>query len=304
MKKIIIILLSLFIISGCSQTVSSDAKISQEKEEILYKYDGKNYTNNDTFQRLKAQQVGTYFDYLVANKALELEGISEEDYTNEVELQYQAMINMYGEEMVNSYFGDKESYISQALQDDLSKLSLTYTIYQRKYILDNIDNFIADYPTVKVEYITSSNEAKINTFLKNLKKDKTKDFDKAFEKAKFEEAEIVTNTIIEIANTSLPTEVLDAFETLESGNTSDLITIENTDDSGNTTKTYFVVKMVGKDVKTEYLNDFTDYILNNGYVPIPTIIAKEKHELVMYDDDFNNTYETILAQYSTESDAQ
>ena len=37
MKKLIIVLIALLTVSGCSQTVSSDAKISAEKEEIAFK---------------------------------------------------------------------------------------------------------------------------------------------------------------------------------------------------------------------------------------------------------------------------
>lgn len=301
MKKLIIVLIVLLIVSGCSQTVSSDAKISAEKEEVYFKYDGKNYTNNDAFQRLKAQQVGTYFDYIIANKAVELEGIEHTITAEEIESSYQQMVDMYGAEMVESYYGDLDSYVKQSLIGD------SYLAYQMNYVKENIDKFITDYPTLKVEYITSTNKAKMNTFLKTIKKDKTKDFDKAFEKAKFEETEAVTKQIIEVNNTSLPAEVLETLNSLENGAVSDLIEISNSTEATTDTEetfTYYIVKLVSNDVKTDYLDEFVDYAVNYGYVPTPTVIAKEKHELVMYDDDFNNTYETMMAQYSTESDAQ
>ena len=301
MKKLIIVLIALLTVSGCSQAVSSDAKISAEKEEVYFKYDGKNYTNNDAFQRLKAQQVGTYFDYIIANKAVEIEGIEHTITAEEIESSYQQMVDMYGAEMVEAYYGDLESYVKQSLISD------SYLAYQMNYVKENIDKFITDYPTLKVEYITSTNKTKMNTFLKTIKKDKTKDFDKAYEKAKFEENESVAKQIVEVNNTALPTEVLDALNALENGAVSDLIEISNSTDEtteAEETITYYIVKLVGKDAKADYQEEFIDYTVNNGYVPTPTVIAKEKHELVMYDDDFNNTYETMMAQFSTESDAQ
>ena len=41
MKKILIILLALLAISGCSQPINGDAKISQDKEEVYFKYENK-----------------------------------------------------------------------------------------------------------------------------------------------------------------------------------------------------------------------------------------------------------------------
>ena len=301
MKKLIIVLIALLTVSGCSQAASSDAKISSEKEEVYFKYNGKNYTNNDAFQKLKAQQVGSYFDYIIASKAVELEGIEHTVTEEEIEAEYQQMIDTYGEEMVNSYFGSKESYIKQALISD------SYIAYQKNYVANNIDKYITDYPTLKVEYITSTNKTKMNTFLKTLKKDKKKDFDKAFEKAKFEETETVAKTIIELNNTALPTEVLDVLKTLENGAISDLIEISNSTEETSETEetfTYYIVKLVSNDVKTDYQDEFIEYTINYGYVPTPTMIAKDNHEIVMYDDDFNNTYETMIANSSTESDAQ
>ena len=78
MKKIICALLVLMMACGCSSSnaSSSDAKISADKEEVYFKYDGKTYTNNDAFQKLKAQQVSNYFELVLAMKAAEIENIS------------------------------------------------------------------------------------------------------------------------------------------------------------------------------------------------------------------------------------
>ena len=151
MKKLIIALIALLIVSGCSQTASSDAKISNAKEEIYFKYGGKNYTNNDAFQKLKAQQVNSYFEYIIANKAVELEGIEHTVTEEEIEASYQQMADMYGTEMVEAYYGDLESYVKQSLISD------SYLAYQMNYVKENIDKFITDYPTLKVEYIQNMN---------------------------------------------------------------------------------------------------------------------------------------------------
>lgn len=288
MKKLIIILLALLTISGCSQTISGDAKISQEKEEIYFKYDGKTYTNNDAYQKLKAQNVSSFFDYLIAYKAVEVEGISMDEYIAEIEEQYQTMIDQYGEEMVNMYFGEKDSYINQSI------LTQAYTQYQTNYAEENIDTLISAYPTINVDYISSTSKTKMNKFLKNVKK--SKDFNDAFEKTEFEESEAVVSGVTELNSVDLPNEVLDSFDTLKIGAISKLIEIDNGDDS----YTYYVVRVNGRDVKNEYQDDFINYVIQKGYIPTPTEIASAKHEIVMYDDDFNNAYKTLLPETESE----
>lgn len=298
MKKLIIILLAVLTLSSCSQTISGDAKVSQENEKVYFKYDGKNYTNNDAFQKLKAQTVNTYFDYLIAYKALEVEGISLddsiEDYKKDLEEQYQLTVEAYGEELVKLYYGDKESYIQQSLESKELPLVLSYSKYQENYAMDKIDYYITTYPTIYVEYVSSTSKSKMNTFLKNVKK--SKDFANAFEKTKFEENETVFSDILDLNNTTLPNEVLDSFDTLKIGAISKLIEIDNGDDS----YTYYVVRVLGKDAKNEYPQEFIDYLINNSYIPTPTEIANEKHEISVYDDDFNNTYKLIIPDNESE----
>lgn len=288
MKKLIVILLVLLTICGCSSQADGNATISKDKEEVYFRYDGKDYTNNDAFQKLKAQQVNTYFDYLTANKAIEVEGISLEDKKAEIEEQYQSIIDAYGEEIAKAYFGDKETYIKQAL------IGTAYTVYQTNYIKENIDTYISQYSTVYVEYLSSSTKSKMNTFLKKVKKNN--DFEKALESTKFADSETVKKEVIEVASSTLPTEVIEQINTLETGKISNLIEIENDDE----TKTYYVVRVISTDPKADYQEEFATYLINKGVIENVTMIVKEKHDIQIYDDDFNNTYQNILKQYAPE----
>lgn len=295
MKKIIALLLVLIMACGCSNTgEEGNAKISQEKEEVYFKYDGKSYTNNDAYQRLKAQNVDTYFEYLVANKACEIDNISLDEDKAELEEEYDSMAEAYGEELVQAYYGDKESFINNYI------LSYAYMRYGENYIKENIDKYIEEHPTLYVEYISSTSKSKMNTFLKQVKKGS--DFEKASEKAKFEENETVTKEVIETSTSYLPEAVIEKLSSMESGDYSDLIEIESEDEE--TASTYYIVRLVSNDAKTDYEDEFVEYLMNSGEIQSITMIVKEKHDLKMYDDDFNNTYQNIIKTYSESESAE
>lgn len=288
MKKIICALLVLLMACGCSSSnaSSSDAKISADKEEVYFKYDGKTYTNNDAFQKLKAQQVSNYFELVLAMKAAEIENISLDEKKQQLKDQYQSIVEQYGEDVATSYFGmDADEYAEKGIVSS----GLIYTAYLEKYVADNMDSLISQNPTYYVEYISSKTEAKMKTFLKNVKK--SDDFEAAAEKTKFEESETPIKNIIEPTDTTLPTEVMSQFSTLEAGALSDIIEIDNDDE----TKTYYVVRLISKDAKADYSDEFTSFLISKDKLDSITSIVEGKHEIIFYDDDFNNAYKNITS---------
>lgn len=299
MRKLLVSILVLLTICACQQEDTSDAKISDENVDVFFKYDGKEYTTNDCFQKLKAQYAASYFDALIAKKAIDIEKISTEDFKAEIKEEYESLVEEQGQEAVEEMYGTLDEILDMTVMNNA-----TY-IYLENYIKTNADKYVDKFPTSYVQYISSSNKSKMNTFIKNLKKN---DFNTAFDKTKFKDNESVVETIIDSTSTGLPEEVSNALSALNAGDTSDLIeiTTEPTEEGGEKTTTYYVIKLISNDPINDYKDKFCDYVLNMGAESNATMLIKEDHDIQMYDDDFDFTYKSLLKQFTpveTESDS-
>lgn len=291
MKKLLISLLVLLTICGCQQADTSNAKISDENIEVFFKYDGKDYTTNDCFQKLKAQYATSYFDALIAKKAIELENISTDEFKAEITDEYNQLVESQGQEAVEAAYGTLDEIL------DVTVINNATYIYLDNYIKTNAEKYVEKFPTSYVQYLSSNNKSKMNTFVKNLKKN---DFDKAFENTKFKDNESIIKTLIDPTNSGLPEEVITALTSLQAGETSGLIEVvtEPTEEGGEKTTTYYVISLISNDPINDYKDEFCDYVLNMGAESNATLLIKENHDIQMYDDDFDFTYKAFLKQYA------
>lgn len=291
MKKILICLLVLLTICGCQQEDTSNAKLSKENTEVFFKYDGKEYTTNDCFQKLKAQYAASYFDALIAKKAIELDNIPIDEFKTQITDEYNMLVEEQGQEVVDEMYGPLDEIL------DVTIINNATYLYLNDYVKNNAEQYVETYPTSYVQYISSTNKSKMNTFVKNLKKN---DFNTAFDKTKFKDNESIIETMLDTTNTGLPEEVNTALTSLNVGETSSLIEVvtEPTEEGGEKTTTYYVISLVSNDPLNDYKDEFCNYLLNMGIVTNATMLVREKHDIQMYDDDFDFTYKAFLKQYA------
>ena len=299
MKKIFIILVLLLLVCGCSEAQNtSDAKLSNDYDTVYFKYDGKNYTKNEVFQRIKAQTVSNTLEPIIAYQTLNAEGFDFESKKAAYEEQYDYVTQMYGEEMVVQYYGTKEDFVKSCYMND------SINLYFTNYVDKRIQDFISEYPTYYVEYITTSDKKKADKFQKLVAKKST--FDEAFEKAEFENGEYVQTLVINADGSSFPEDLADSFKELEVGTVSKTLesvttteadpNVENSEPT--TTTTYYVIRIISNDPQNEYKDEFISYaIQQKGYQSIFQIL-NEDHTVNIYDDDFMYTYNQISSTYA------
>lgn len=299
MKKIFIILVLLLLVCGCSEAQNtSDAKLSNDYDTVYFKYDGKNYTKNEVFQRIKAQTVSNTLEPIIAYQTLNAEGFDFESKKAAYEEQYDYVTQMYGEEMVVQYYGTKEDFVKSCYMND------SINLYFTNYVDKRIQDFISEYPTYYVEYITTSDKKKADKFQKLVAKKST--FDEAFEKTEFESGEYVQTLVVNADGSTFPEDLADSIKELEVGTVSKTLesvttteadpNVENSEPT--TTTTYYVIRIISNDPQNEYKDEFISYaIQQKGYQSIFQIL-NEDHTVNIYDDDFMYTYNQISSTYA------
>lgn len=294
MKKLFIILILLLLACGCSNADNSNARLSEEKDTIYFEYDGKKYTKNDVFQRLKAQSVESTIETLVAKQALVAEGFDFESKKEEYGAQYDMVVSIYGEEMVSQYYGDKDSFIKMCELNDAPNIYIT------NYVENRLADFLTKYPSEYIEYINTSDKAKATKLQKLVAGGAS--FEEACEKVNFENGETTITNVISTEDTTFPESVNEEYKKLEVGKVSSVIEyveeVETTDETADTENTeptvqYYVIRLISKDAENDYKDDFISYVVQNEGITSIFDVLDEDHKVNFYDDDFMYTYNKL-----------
>lgn len=293
MKKIIILLVILLLACGCSSKDTTNAKLSDEVDTTYFEYDGKKYTKNDVFQRLKAQSVGNALEMLVAKQALDAEGHDFEEDRATYEEQYDLVISYYGEDMVKQYYGEKDDFVEMCFLNDAPNIYIT------NYIKNRLSTYLTKYPSQYVEYVVTSDKAKAEKLQKLVKNGTS--FDDAVEKVKFENSETVNKVVTTDDEATFPDVIKEEYKNLEVGKVSKVLeykeeaqesTEESTEES-EPTYSYYVIRIISNDPENEYKDEFISYVIAKEAITSIFQIIDEDHKVNFYDDDFLYTYNKL-----------
>ena len=303
MKKLLIISLVLLVLCGCSKQASGNAQLSSEKRNVFYKIDGKEYTSNDIFQNLKSQQASNLAENVVAKFILDKKGYDYSKDISDIEETFDLYAQMYGGEesfLSSTGYESKEQFVDYMLENSYTSIYLT------DYVKNHISNYESKYNAKYIEYVNSSDEKKITSFQKNVAKKQT--FEKALEKAKFENGESILNEMYSNSVTTLPDEVKTAIENLTSEDLcSDVIKVETTSEAAEgeeptVTTTYYVIHVLSDKPSDDYNDEYTSFVIQNEGLSSIVQVLNEEHTVEFYDEDFQYVFNSLRKTYATSSE--
>lgn len=276
MKKLLVILSCLFILTACGS--AHYTTVSDSEEVIFTRNDGSSYTKQDLYNTMKNNDITDLLTMRIVNKLAEYEGIDMESIKSEVEESTNSMVEAGYESFITSYYGSVENYNNSSIANQ----ALTALVKQE--VESNFDKYVEDYAPYKAEIVyfdeKESAEAVVNA---------VKNEENTFEYACTEngyEGE-VSETLYTDSDSDLPVEVKDYVLNTENTGVSDVIEVSTTmtDSDGNSTVTprYYVVNLISKNVE-----DFKDEFITS----------------VSNDIDSDTTINTLLEKYGFETHDQ
>lgn len=276
MKKLLVILSCLFILTACGS--AHYTTVSDSEEVIFTRNDGSSYTKQDLYNTMKNNDITDLLTMRIVNKLAEYEGIDMDSIKSEVEESTNSMVEAGYESFITSYYGSVENYNNSSIANQ----ALTALVKQE--VESNFDKYVEDYAPYKAEIVyfdeKESAEAVVNA---------VKNEENTFEYACTEngyEGE-VSETLYTDSDSDLPVEVKDYVLNTENTGVSDVIEVSTTmtDSDGNSTVTprYYVVNLISKNVE-----DFKDEFITS----------------VSNDIDSDTTINTLLEKYGFETHDQ
>ena len=288
MKKILIALLVLLLLAGCSSNSSKGAQVS-DPNEVIFEGNGKKYTKDDLFYTLRSYDYPSAILYDMLYKC----AVNEKGDLSEYEEEVNETIEFY-----ELYYGmtDFDSYGGEEVFRRMLTASLFLEDKKSEFVEEELDSYIEnDVPVLaKVAYFDDEEAAKAT--LEMIEGGNT------FEMAVLENGYDYSaqETIYLDSNESLPLQVKEFFHTAEPGLSPIITSITQTTDSdGNTIDTprYYLIDLISKDV-----NDFKE-----GYIDLKAELIEDNdaikkifsnHEIAFYDqetlDKMKSAYEGMF----------
>lgn len=297
MKKLFIALLVLLLLCGCSgNEYEGNALLSDDIKKVFFKMDGKEYTNNDIFQLLKAQAVSSELEPLIAKAMLESRNFDYDSKKDEIGKSYDEAVETYGEETVSMYYGTKEDYIQQVFETSDT------TFLMQELIKDDINTYISKYNPISIDILITTNKSQAGRFQTSAKKGA--DFDKIFKNLGLsnEKGDEIYETVYSTTNPDLPEEVNEVIKTLTKENPcTDVIEVveEAESEDAEDTYTYYVVRIKDEDILKERESEFIGFVMSKEAFSSFIQLLDDKTKIEFYDDDFSYTFNQLKSQYST-----
>lgn len=296
MKKLFIALLVLLLLCGCSgNEYEGNALLSKDVTKAFFKMDGKEYTNNDIFQLLKAQAVSSELEPLIAKAMLESRSFDYDSKKEDIEESYDLAIEMYGEETVTMYYGTKDDYIKQVLESSDPSFLL------EELIKDKINEYDTKYKPIYIDLLITSNKSKATRFQTFVKKGA--EFEKTFKNVglKEDDGDTTYATVYSTTSPDLPDEVNEAIKNLTKENSyTDVIEVVETAESEDAedTYTYYVVKLRDENVKVDNIDEFTSFIASKESLTSFVQLLDDNTKIEFYDDDFSYAFNQLKNQFA------
>ncbi len=288
MKKIIVLLFVLLLMTGCSAD-SHLSKVS-EGETVLFKGPNKTFTKQDLYKQLKVTDSGAITTDIMNKIALASADID----MDKINADADELINTYKEMGYEDYiiasYGSmeayKDSYISTLLFSELSKL----------YVKDNYDTIIGEDKPVKMAIASFDSEEEALKCIEDVNNGST--FDMA----------AANNNSINTPSTSVYSDsdqslVYEVKEYLNSTDKTGLSTVivniaTSTDADGNQTekKTYYVLNIESRNAD-EFKDEYIELKAAETEAETVRNHFMSSHEIKFYDQDLyelmSSTYEVL-----------
>ena len=288
MKKIIVLLFVLLLMTGCSAD-SHLSKVS-EGETVLFKGPNKTFTKQDLYKQLKVTDSGAITTDIMNKIALASADID----MDKINADANELINTYKEMGYEDYiiasYGSmeayKDSYISTLLFSELSKL----------YVKDNYDTIIGEDKPVKMAIASFDSEEEALKCIEDVNNGST--FDMA----------AANNNSINTPSTSVYSDsdqslVYEVKEYLNSTDKTGLSTVivniaTSTDADGNQTekKTYYVLNIESRNAD-EFKDEYIELKAAETEAETVRNHFMSSHEIKFYDQDLyelmSSTYEVL-----------
>lgn len=251
MKRIIILLLALLVLCGCSQSHTSN--ISDPDTVLIKTADGKTYTKGEAYEAAKKFDISESLNDSLINKICELEGIDSSELVAKAEEEIATAEAEGYSYYITYYYGSNEAYIENYVSYALLNKLKT------NYVSLDLNKYKEEYGPVKAEVVYFDNE---ESAAKVVEDSKTSNATFAFICNDNGYGSEVYSSVYTNNDTTLPTEVVDYIKGADIG-VSDVITVEDvsTDSEGNSTTStsYYVVNLISKDI-AEFTEDFVTTI--------------------------------------------
>ncbi len=284
MKKIIIILFSLLLIAGCTNS-NSYSSLSDGKD-VIFSGSNKSYTKDDLYKSLKVSSVDAIVNDILKNIALkyvddmsEIEKEADDVIAEYTEMGYEAYINTY----YGSMDAFRETYITNMLLNELAK----------EYVTEKYDELVAEDKPVKMQVASFNTLEEAQQCIDEYSNGSS--FDMAALNSNSNEAP--QSSIYTDDDTTLVYEVKEYLNSTDSTGLSSVITYATTttDDEGNDVEqaTYYVLNIESRDAA-----EFKDEYIETAAATASSDAVKEyflnKHQIRFYDQDL---YDLVTSQY-------
>lgn len=284
MKKIIIILISLFLLCACSSGHSS--KVTDGSDAIYKAPNGKAYTKADLYEDLLSSDITSYLTNDLTQKIAKFEGIDVESIAAKAQEEADEAVKNGSESYITYYYGSVESYVKQLtaylVSNELSKL----------YIESNLTRYEVDYEPFKAQIISVDDEEVANKIVKYVE-EKGKEL---VEAAAYHGYEDEITTELYTNNSDLPLEVFEYVKNNGEG-FSGIInsSTTETDADGNevTVTTYYLVNVISKDV-LEFQDEFVELVVDDIDFEEAFINYLNNYEVNIYDQ---KVYDLLSEKY-------
>ena len=276
MKKLLVILLSLILLSGCSNA-NHYSDISNS--EVLFT--GPNNYSYTTSQLYKAMKVGSAD--VVANNILKTIALKN-NYANLEELQKEAdefvetYINMGYESYIVSYYGSIDAYKAAYVD------SLIVHEMAEEYVNQNFDGLVQEHSPVKMRVASFASQEEAQKCIDDTKNGSTFDMAAANNNSQLTpEAQVYLDT-----DSTLVYDVKQYVNDTDTTGVSEVIpyvtTATGTDGSTSETTTYYVIDIESRNVE-DFRDEFVEAVAHETSTDVVEKYFFEKHKIEYFDQD-------------------
>lgn len=288
MKKILIVLFTLLLLCGCSN--SHNSKIANGEEVIFVDSDGKNYTKADLYDdMMTGSSASSYLTNDLILKLAKLENVDLETIKKEAQDDANEAIEAGQEYYITYYYGSVDNYIKQMTP------YLALNELKKQYVEADLNTYVEDYLPFQAQIIYFDEMENATNTLKDINENGKEFIEAATLNGYTEE---ITTTLYHNAANDLPTQVIEYVVNNGVG-VSYVIETENVTTVGDeqtSTPRYYLVNIISKDV-ADFKDEFIESVLED--VDQNTVLTNllNKYEVNIYDqrayDLLTSTYEVL-----------
>lgn len=284
MKKIILITLLAFLLTGCG---TSNAKVSNP-DDVIWKSNKVIFTKQDLNDHLKAQNYSYMILRPLITKIAELESIDTEAAKADAEEQWQNVVDSGLKDYYEQSYGSKDYFIESAVINE------AYSKLVEKYVNDNYDTFKEEQHPYKAQIAYFDSLDTVNKIIADVNNG-THTFEYSVQENGY--TQDATEQVYCDAG-DLPVEVKDAVLNSETIGLLDVVQTSTyaTDNDGNTALTprYYLINVTSRDVES-FKDEFIEYIQNKVADPAAALSSyMKKYNLKFYDQ---RSFELIKETY-------